>query len=282
MLKFLKEKRLTLIVVFLILLPLLFLSSCTKEKSDMAWYDQVIYYLTHPIQEAVTNTVEGAFYFFDNYVNLMDTKGNNKKLKKQLSSITQEVRQLREVQLENERLRALLNFKQRVSPFMIPAQVISKDISNEFETVRINKGSADNIKKDMAVVTPQGIVGRIVKVTGNYSTVLTLIDPASRIDGIIQRSRARGVISGVSGGNGVMQYVRRTDDVKEGDDVISSGLAGIFPKGLYIGKVYKVIKKPYGISQYIEIKPAAHFSKLEEVFVVIGMEPIPEAKKEGS
>jgi len=278
MFKFLKEKRLTIIIVFLILLPLLFLSSSSKARKEMAWYDRVIFYMTHPIQELITNTVEGAFSFFDNYVNLIDTKEKNKKLKKQLSSITQEARQLREVQLENERLRALLNFKQRVSPFMIPAQVISKDISNEFETIRINKGSRDNIKKDMAVVTPQGIVGRIIKVTSNYSTVLTIIDPASRIDGIIQRSRARGVISGVSGGNCIMEYVRRTDDVKEGDEVISSGLAGIFPKGLHIGKVYKVIKKPYGISQYIEIKPDVEFSKIEEIFVVLGVEPIPEAK----
>ncbi|MBI2609294.1 MAG: rod shape-determining protein MreC [Deltaproteobacteria bacterium] len=279
MLKFLKEKRLIIIVVFLILLPLLFLSSGSKSRHEMAWYERVVYFLTNPIQKVITNSVEGAFHAFDYYINILDTKQKNQTLEKKVSSLLQELSQLRETQLENERLRLLLNFKQRVSPFMVPAQVIAKDISNEFETVQINKGSEDNVKINMAVVTPQGIVGRIIKVTSHYSTVLTVIDPASRIDAVIQRTRARGVISGIAGAHGVMEYVRRTEDVQEGDVVISSGLAGIYPKGLQIGTVYKIIKKPYGISQYVEIKPTVSFSKLEEVFIVMSLEPLPQKKE---
>ena len=281
MLKFLKEKKLTIIVVFLILLPLLFLSSSSKPREERAWYDQVIYYLTHPIFASVTYVVEGSFSSYDKYLNLVHTKQNNKVLTAEIEKLQFQLNQLKEIQLENDRLRELLNFKQRISPFMIPAQVIAKDISTEFETIRINKGSTDSvnqiaIQKRMAVVTPQGIVGYIREITPNNSVVLTVTDPGSRVDAIIQRSRARGVTVGVLGGKLRMKYVNRTEDVKIDDLVITSGLGGIFPKGLMIGKVYKVVKKPYGTEQYIEIEPTVDFSKLEEIFVVLGTTALPE------
>ncbi len=275
MLKFLREKRFIITVVFLILLPLLFLSSGAKSKGERAWYDQIIYYITEPFQSIITRTVESTFHLFDGYISLIHTKAQNQELHQKVDLLTKEVQNLSEIRLENERLRTLLNFRQRVSPFMIPAQVIAKDASNEFEAIKINKGSIDGIKPSMAVVTPQGIVGRVLNVASDYSVVLTVIDPASRIDALIQRSRARGIVIGVVGGLCVMKYVTRTDDVQEGDQVISSGLASFFPKGIQVGTVHKVIKKPYGISQYVEIKPSVDFSKLEEVFVVISMEPVP-------
>ena len=281
MFKFLKEKKLTIVVVFLILLPLLFLSSSSKPREERAWYDQVIYYLTHPIFSSVTYVVEGAFSSYDRYINLIHTKQNNKILSAELEKLQFQLNQLKEIQLENDRLRELLNFKQRISPFMIPAQVIAKDISTEFETIRINKGSSDSvnhiaIQKNMAVVTPQGIVGYVREATPDHSVVLTIIDPGSRVDAIVQSSRARGVVVGVLGGKLRMKYVNRTEDVKIDDLVITSGLGGIFPKGLMIGKIHKVVKKPYGTEQYIEIEPTVDFSKLEEIFVVLGTTTLPE------
>ena len=281
MFKFLKEKKLTIIVVFLILLPLLFLSSSSKPREERAWYDQVIYYLTHPIFASVTYVVEGAFSSYDTYISLVHAKRNNKLLTGEIEELQFKLNQLKEIQLENDRLRELLNFKQRISPFMIPAQVIAKDISTEFETISINKGSSDSvnqvaIQKKMAVVTPQGIVGYIREITPDHSIVLTIIDPGSRVDAIIQRSRARGVAVGVLGGKLRMKYVNRTEDVQIDDLVITSGLGGIFPKGLMIGKVHKVVKKPYGTEQYIEIEPTVDFSKLEEIFVVLGTTTLPE------
>ena len=276
MIKFLKEKSLIIIVVFLFLFPLLFLSSGNEQRND-TWYNQVVYVITSPVVKSVTFVIKKISHFYDYYINIMDVESRNKRLQQNVDMLINQVHQLNEIRLENQRLRVLLNFKQRVYPTLPPpAQIISRDISNEFEIFTINLGTNDHIVENMPVVTPIGVVGRVVHTTAATSTVLTLIDPSSRIDAIIQENRTRGIVVGSAGGRALMKYVSRTDEVNIGDTVIVSGLGGVFPKGLMIGTVKKVLKKPFGIMQHIEIEPSVDFSKLEEVFVIRDITPLTE------
>jgi rod shape-determining protein MreC len=120
----------------------------------------------------------------------------------------------------------------------------------------------------MAVVTPLGVVGQVVSATARTSKVLLLTDPNSGIDVLVQRTRSRGIVSGSLDNGAVLKYVKRSEDIQEGDRLITSGMDGVFPKGLMVGTVIKVRKQHLGLFQYIEILPAVQSSRIEEVLVV--------------
>ena len=120
----------------------------------------------------------------------------------------------------------------------------------------------------MAVVTNEGIVGRVLRTTANTSDIVTITDLLSAVDSIVERSRARGVVEGVNENTCSLRYTLRTDDIQPGDVLVSSGLGGIFPKGIPVGTVSKVNRKPFGISQDVEVRPTVDFTKLEEVLII--------------
>jgi rod shape-determining protein MreC len=120
----------------------------------------------------------------------------------------------------------------------------------------------------MAVVSPLGVIGQVVAVTSRSAKVLLLTDPNSGVDAFVQRSRARGIVSGSLDYGPIMKYVKRSEDVKEGDRLITSGLDGVFPKGLLVGTITKVNKKNFGLFQYVEVALAVDPSEIEEVLVV--------------
>ena len=121
----------------------------------------------------------------------------------------------------------------------------------------------------MPAVTHEGIVGKVLRTTPHYSDIITILDNLSSIDAIVQRSRARGIVEGQTDSSCILKYVLRTDDIETGDVIISSGLDGVYPKGLMLGRVNKVSKKSYGITQDVEVRPSVDFSRLEEVLVIL-------------
>jgi rod shape-determining protein MreC len=132
----------------------------------------------------------------------------------------------------------------------------------------VNKGEKDGAAKDMAVVTSEGVVGRVIEVSLHTAKVLLITDPNSGMDVIVQRSRTQGIMEGKVEEVCVLKYVQKNEDVQVGDKVITSGLGGIFPKGLMTGTVTKVERKRPGIFQYIEVTPSVDFSRLEEVLIL--------------
>jgi len=134
----------------------------------------------------------------------------------------------------------------------------------------IDKGSSDGVRKGMAVVTPLGVVGQVVGVTPLAAKVLLLTDPNSGIDVLVQRTRSRGIVSGSLDSGIVLKYVKRSEDVQEGDRLMTSGIDGIFPKGMMVGTVIKVRKQNIGLFQFIEVLPAVQTSRIENVLVVAG------------
>jgi rod shape-determining protein MreC len=156
---------------------------------------------------------------------------------------------------------------------MIGAEVIGQDPSSWFKSVTIDKGERDGVKKGMAVISPAGVIGQVLKTAPHYTTVLLITDYNSAVDSIVQRTRAKAIVEGKGENRCQLKYLLRTEEVAVGDVVVTSGLAGNFPKGLMVGEIKKVDKKGHGVFQYAELAPSVDLAKLEEVFVI--MEPIP-------
>jgi rod shape-determining protein MreC len=180
---------------------------------------------------------------------------------------------MKEMHLANERLRELLQFREKNSPSMIGAEVIGRDPSSWFKSVTIDKGERDGLKKGMAVISPAGAIGQVLKISPHYATVLLITDYNSAIDCVVQRTRAKAIVEGKGENRCQLKYLLRAEEVAVGDVVVTSGLGGNFPKGLMVGEIKKVDKKGHGVFQYAELVPSADMTQLEEVFVI--MEPLP-------
>ncbi|MEW5920067.1 MAG: rod shape-determining protein MreC [Bacillota bacterium] len=198
----------------------------------------------------------------------------NKTLREELAARDNLRYQLVELQKENYRLRGMLDFKERVSYDLLPAQVIARDPSQWFETITINRGYADGVKKNMAVVTSEGLVGNVAKVSRNSAQVLLLTDSRRAVSALVQRTRepgAVGIVEGYPEEKGCLRMINIPPEanVQAGDTVISAGLGGVFPKGLIIGHIVETGSDQYGLLQQAIIRPAVDFNRLEEVFVVM-------------
>lgn len=271
MLRYLKEYRFYITLFFFLLIPILSIDTATRSPRDYRLYDRVILGISAPIQSVISWGLDQLTYGFQNYGYLIHTRQENLALLDENRKLLNQIASLRETQQENLRLRKLLSFEEKHHLQSIVARVIAKDVSTEFRAIRINRGEDAGIRRNMAVLTNEGVVGRILRTTASTADVVTMLDLQSAIDGVNERSRARGVIEGLTDESCQMRFTIRTDDIQPGDVLISSGLGGIFPKGIPIGTVSKVNRKPFGITQDVEVKPVVDFSKLEEVLVVTNL-----------
>jgi rod shape-determining protein MreC len=261
--------RHTLVYLFLILLPIAALNTSRKKPTELLWSDRLVLFITAPIQHGITNVMQGANQVVQEYLFLVQTESENQFLLEENQRLRGKLSEFEETVNENQRLRKLLAFEKSFPYDKVTAQVIARDPQTAFRSLRINKGSNSGVRRNMPVVTHEGVVGRILHVTGRTATVLTILDSQHAVDSLIQRTRTRGIVEGVSKHYVQMNYTLRTADVKEGDRVVTSGLGGVFPKGTSVGDVSFVEKKTYGVTQTIHLKPSVDFSKLEEVVVLL-------------
>ncbi|MFY9399428.1 MAG: rod shape-determining protein MreC [Desulfomonilia bacterium] len=204
---------------------------------------------------------------WNHYVSLVDTSYENERLRKELNELHVRTMRLREVENENERLRRMLDFKRASQGFsLIPACVLSHDITHVFKTVIIDKGSSSGFSVDTPILSPSGVVGRVVSVSPHTAQVLLITDPNSAIPALVESSRVRGIIKGKGESMLTLEYVRSSEEVKEGDAVITSGVLGVFPKGLLIGHVREVQRDDRQIFAHIVVEPCVKMEKIEEVF----------------
>ncbi len=205
---------------------------------------------------------------WDGYIQLVDTNRENMRLREDIRGLNLRMLEANEAFLSNRRLELLLEMKKSVREPTVAATVIGEDITSWFRTLVINRGSSSGIREGMAVISSDGVVGQTVKVSSSTARVLLLTDHASGISATIQRSRARGVVKGKGEMLCTLEFATREEDVKVGDVIITSGIGGVFLKGLPIGEVTMVKRGEYGIFQTVSIRPAVNLSHLEEVLVV--------------
>ncbi len=272
MIKYLKQYRFYIILFLFILIPVIAIDTATRTPREYRFYDRMIIGITSPIQSVISWSLEQLASGFENYIYLLHTRQDNLALLDENRKLLNLIANLRETQQENIRLRKLLHFEEKFSLQSVIARVIAKDVSTEFRSIRINRGESSGIHRNMAVVTDEGIVGRVLRTTRTTSDIVTILDLLSAVDAIVERSRARGIVEGLTDDTCQLKFALRTDDIQPGDLLISSGLGGIFPKGIAVGAVSKVHRKPFGITQEVEVHPSVDFSKLEEVLVVLNGE----------
>ena len=162
----------------------------------------------------------------------------------------------------------MLVYKLESNKEMILASVIGADAISWYKMITIDKGSKEGLKKNMAVVAYEGLVGHIVQTVPGYSKVLLITDVRSAVDALDQNNRTRGVVVGKGSDICEMKFIPQDADIRVGNPVISSGLGGVFPKGLLIGKVSKVETAEKGLFKNVIVTPSVKISFLEEVFVL--------------
>ncbi|MBL7205039.1 MAG: rod shape-determining protein MreC [Desulfobacteraceae bacterium] len=256
------------ISVFFICFVLLLLSSTSGLRQPWNPAEQLIVEITAPFQKLIKRTINFTKDFWLNYFCLIDVRHENSQLKQEIKSFRRENSRYKELLATHERLRKLLQFKEVIRRPVIAAQVIGLDPTGWFKSIIIDKGKRAGLKWDMPVVNASGVVGRIVSVSIDYAKVLLIIDQNSAVDCLTQQSRDRGMVKGLSTDVCKMDYMAKSSDAVVGEMVITSGLGGIFPKGLPVGKISRVKDVSGEFFKEIEVTPSVDFSKLEEVLVI--------------
>ena len=208
-------------------------------------------------------------HVWSHYFHLASVKQENDELKRLLAEANIQKGEYLEAKRTCERLEKLLGAKTALPHRVIHAGVVGRDPSGWFKSIIINRGVDDGVAKGMPVVSPEGIVGQVVTASYDYSKVMLMIDRSSAIDSLVQHNRTRGIVEGETDTSCRLKYVVRKAEVSVGDAVVSSGLDGLFPKGLPIGEVKEIKKNKPDIFQDVVIEPYVDFSRLEEVLVII-------------
>jgi rod shape-determining protein MreC len=246
-----------------------------RPATRMDYLQRGILEAVAPISKSFQLTVRGVKGVYEEYVALRKTREGNVQLRQEITRLQTQLTEYHEAYLENQRLRRLLDFKNAVKAEAIPAQVVVHDPSGWFQTLIVDKGALDGVGADMPVVNDEGVVGRVMDVSERYARVVLITDPASAIDGLIERNRMRGVVAGKDASSCLLKYVRGNFDVQMGDLIITSGKDGVFPKGLRLGRVKAVRKDPVVLFQIIEVEPTVRLGAIEEVLVLKRMIDLP-------
>lgn len=270
-----------LLILFALLLSLVFVLPQQSGEFLQVLGKPVAQIIAVPL-EALAALDRNVREIWNGYIALRQVYDENRRLRRELLALRAQNSELREKAAASERLAGLLQFKEQMKPEMVAAQVIGRDTTNWYHGVILDKGERDGIRPDMGVITPAGVVGRVVKTAPSTSVVLLVTDPNNAITGLVQRTRDEGIVEGTPRGRARIKYLPLLSKVREGDLVVTSGLTGGFPRGLVIGTIRSIEKREGELFQTAEIEPQVNVSALDEVLVITVPRPLVsevEAKK---
>lgn len=260
----------TIIVVIILLVVLIM----TAGDNNMTGTESILGTIFAPVQQALYTVTDAVGNFFSRVFTGTDVRTENLELRAKVAELEGQLLDLEETQLENERLKQLLNFDTESEQYeFVTAQVIGMHPSLWFNTFIINLGISNGIEIDMPVVNGDGLIGRIVEVGATWSKFMTIVDSSSGVSGIVERTRDKNILNGMAtAGNENallnMSKLRLDADLIPGDKVISSGLAGVFPKGIPIGEVTEVSQSSDGMRNQAVVTPYVDFAHIEEVLII--------------
>lgn len=258
------------ISITIVILTVIVIISNIKIE-DVSYVESGIGKLVMPIQNGLTylkNWISGNNDFFTDISNLSE---ENEKLKQKNSELEQSLRELEIIKSENATLKEYVNLKDKYTEYTtVPAYVIQKDISNYSDTIIINIGSKDGMEVNMPVISDQGLVGHIISVTDTTAKVQTIVDTANTMSCVITTSRDMMIARGTLSQDSTLKatFIPTEATILEGDKVETSGLGGIYPKGIHIGTIKQVVNTKNITDRYAMIETAVDFSKLETVLVI--------------
>ena len=228
-----------------------------------------------PAQRAADHITDPIGSFFETLVRAKELETENEKQRQEIERLTQEVARLRELEFENQRLEALLNYQAENPGYeFLSVTVIAHDPSNLMQRIIIDKGTEDGVREGMVVVANGGLVGKVIRSYATSAKVLLITDPSSVVNAMIQNSRALGVVRGKPGSSLMMEFVSQNEGVAVGDLVITSGLAGGYPQGLVIGRVIEIRGDDMDLFRELRLEPAVQLNRLEDVIVITNFVPI--------
>ena len=255
------------VVLFALLLAALFLLPSQSQGLLQLLGGPLGQILSVPL-EIFSSVDRGISGLWDGYVDLRNVREENQQLRREVEFLQGHNNQLREAAAATERLEAILEFKRKTLPDTVTAQVIGRDATNWYRGVILNKGEQDGVRAEMGVVTPAGVVGRVVKATASSSVVLLVTDPNNAIAALVQRTRDEGIVEGTRNGRARLKYIPLLSSIHPGDRVVTSGLTGAFPRGIAMGVVTHIEKEEGALFQSAELEPDVDLTKLEEVLVI--------------
>ncbi len=268
-----KNKKTGIIGIIISIIVLVILVLLTNvEMGSIKGIENAFSKLVMPMQNGLTylkNKLAGNNAFFEDINSL---KIENENLKQKNEELEQSLRELEIIKAENATLRSYNNMSEKYSNYTtVPAYIINKDVSNLSDTMIINVGSDDGVKENMPVITTEGLVGYVISTTNNTSKVNPIIDPSTSVSASISTSRDGVIVKGILGSNNTLKlmYIPTDADLVLEDSIETSGIGGIYPKGILIGKISQIIESKNITDRYAIVETAVDFSKLETVLVIL-------------
>jgi rod shape-determining protein MreC len=252
----------------LVLSFLLITLQVRHDRAVVAVTRHLLLLTVSPFIQVTAAVVGGVTDVWRDYVDLRHLREENKRLRRESAAAQRRIDQLEEQVLETQRLQRLLALRQVSQAEFLAARVVGKDATNWFKTILVDRGSVEGVQRGLPVLGADGLVGRVVEVTPTSAKVQLLTDPVSAVGGLIQRTRVTGIVSGNLGAGARVRYLPLLADVTVGDEVITSGMGGLFPKGIPIGRIAKVERRSGALFQEAALQPAVDLSRLEEVLIL--------------
>jgi len=269
---FWKNKPLIITIILGIVLVVLLFATSGHNASEEN--NSIVGRVIAPMQENLFGTTKSVTVFFEQLFGTSDLNKENLELREKVSQLQGQLRDYNTIAKENERLKELLNFKETTEYDIVTAQVIGKNSGQWFEEFTVNVGAADGVKPEMIVMNDSGLVGKITEVHDRYAKIITLMNVDMNVPVMIERSRDYGVVKTISDpkaraeGKLYVEYMSTGADVVPGDTVVTSGMGGMYPKGLYIGQVSEV-STDVNSEAIVILQSNVDFEHMEEVVILL-------------
>lgn len=274
MLELLRRQRAFGAVLLAVLLPVVVYRAHAVRDGAHNPFDRLVLFASAPIERFLSGMVVSVSTAWSSYVDVRGARAENIELRRRLLEAGRAAASLEGLEAENRRLRLSLELSERNPELhLLAASVVALSASPAEQIVRVDRGLSHGARRGMAVISPGGLVGRIQRIGYGYSEILLISDEKASLDVMIGRTRVRGRLKGAGLWPEVslkVLHVLRTEDVRAGDVVLCSGLSGLYPRGVVVGRVKKVDASPDGQELLVEVTPAVDFSRLEDVQIVLG------------
>ena len=263
-----KIRKLALLV-FLVAACLLLLTLQTRGYGSTA--RDIFALVTTPIQTGLAKASRATFGLWATYLDWKNVRTENRRLREEVQQLRVQGLRVSEIDDENQRLRRLLALRERLPLTTLSGEIIAREWGGWIRSLTVNRGRGDNIPRLSAVISPDGLVGRIVDVRLGASIVQVLIDPASTVGAHVSRTRTPGIVEGDPRGTLRFKFMARDGaSIQSGDVLVTAGQGGLFPRGIPIGTVRTIDNRGAALFHYAELTPAVDFARVDEVLLVTG------------
>jgi rod shape-determining protein MreC len=267
-----------LAVVFVLLLTVVSIVIDRRPGAEIGaalpWWQAVVLEVAVPVERVVSAPIDGVKGLFTNYIDLLDVRSENGRLRQRIAEIESENGQFREALVSSGHLSRVASMRDELEIPMLPAEVVGLDVAPWFHSVLVDRGTLHGVEPGHPVISHKGVVGVITATSDHAAKTMLLLDRQSAVDALVQRSRVRGVLRGVGRARLEFEFVVRSGDVVIGDEVVSSALGGVYPKGLRLGEVVELRDAGGRLTRIAVVEPAVDLGRLEQVFILLRRGPL--------